>query len=197
TEGAPVDYWPRARRTGGYTMVEILTLLVVLGIVTSLAAPRLDFQRYQIEGAMQAVGSTIMAAQRAAVQQQDNVDVAFDVANSRLRIHADANNDLVINGNEPVRFEPLGESVRFGRGGAPAFFALDQPVTFTLRQGAMPAVAFYRNGAASEEGGLYLTSPRALANPEYARDTRALRIDRSTGRPAWFRQESTLWKQEF
>jgi type II secretory pathway pseudopilin PulG len=184
-------------RSAGYSFIEVLTLLAVLGIVTSLAAPRIDFQRFQIDGAMQAVGSTLMAAQRTAVQEQHNVVVAFDADSARLRVHSDGNNNLELDAGEPVRFEPLGEHVRFGRGGAPTFFAADQPVTFTGRQGGLPAVVFYRNGAASEEGGFYLTSARAVANPDYSRDTRALRIERSTGRPTWFRQQSASWTQEF
>ena len=67
---------------------------------------------------MQAAGSTLMAAQRQAVQEQHNVVVAFDVAGSRIRIHSDTNNNLLMDGAETVRYEPLGESVRFGRGGA-------------------------------------------------------------------------------
>ena len=183
--------------SAGYTLIEVLTLLAMIGIVTALAAPRLDFQRYQIDGAMQAVGSTLMAAQRQAVQEQHNVVVAVDVAGSRVRIHSDANNNLLMDGGESVRFEPLGESVRFGRGGAPSFFDVDDAVTFSGRQNGLPAVVFYRNGAASEEGGFYLTSTRAMANSGYAHEARALRIERATGRPTWFRQQSSSWKQEF
>jgi type II secretory pathway pseudopilin PulG len=187
----------RLHPEAGYTLIEVLTILAVLGIVTALAAPRIDFQRYQIDGAMQAVGSTLLAAQRTAVQAQHNVVVAFDVDSSRVRVHADGNNNLEIDGGEAVRLEPLGESVRFGRGGAPSFFSSGDAVSFSTQQGGLPAVVFYRNGAASEEGGFHLTSARATANPEYSRDTRALRIERATGRPAWFRQQSSSWKQEF
>lgn len=194
---------PRRRRvaapppSAGYTLIEITTILVVLGIVAALAVPRLDFQRYQIDGAMQSVGSTLMAAQRAAVQEGHDFVVAFDAAGARVRIHSDVNNNRQMDDGEPVSFVPLGESVRFGRGGAPSFFGSAQAVSFAGRQGGLPAVVFYRNGSASEEGGFHLTSARAESNPEYSRDTRALRIERSTGRPTWFRRESSSWKQEF
>jgi type II secretory pathway pseudopilin PulG len=183
--------------SAGFTLIEVLTLLAVLGIVTAFAAPRLDFQRFQIGGAMQSVGSTLMAAQRQAVQEQHDVVVAFDVAGSRLRIHSDANNDRRFDAGERVRYEPLGEGIRFGRGGATALFTGDDPVSFTLEQAGLPAVMFYRNGAASEEGGFYLTSVRAATAPGHESDTRALRIERSTGRPTWFRHEPPLWTQEF
>lgn len=183
--------------SAGFTLIEVLTLLAVLGIVTAFAAPRLDFQRFQIAGAMQSAGSTLMAAQRQAVQEQHDVVVAFDVAGSRLRIHSDANNDRLVDAGERVRYEPLGEAIRFGRGGAAPLFAVGDPVSFTLEQAGLPAVVFYRNGAASEEGGFYLTSVRASIAPGHENDTRALRIERSTGRPTWFRHEAPLWAQEF
>jgi Tfp pilus assembly protein FimT len=185
------------RCSAGYSLIEVLTLLAVLGIVTSLAAPRIDFFRFRIAGAMQAVGSTLMTAQRTAVQEQHDVVVAFDVDGSRLRIHSDSDNDRTVDPGERVTFEPLAEAIRFGRGGATPFFTVDDPVTFSVTQDGMPAVIFYRNGAASEEGGLYLTSVRALSDDSYAADTHALRIERSTGRPTWFRHEPPLWKQEF
>lgn len=188
----------RARESrGGFSLIEVLTILAVLGIVSALAAPRLDFHRYQIDGAMQEVGSVMLLAQRAAIQQSHNVVVAFDVANSRVRIHADFNNNGQVDGDEPTRVIGLGDVVAFGRGGAPPFFEGTDAVSFSAKQDGMPAVTFYRNGAASEEGGFHLTSNRAAANGGYASDTRALRIERSTGRPVWFRREGSTWKQEF
>lgn len=184
-------------RSAGFTLIEVLTLLAVLGILTAMAAPRIDFQRFQIAGSMQSVGSTLLLAQRSAVQRQHNVIVAFDVANSRIRLHADLNNNLIVDGGEGVRYESLGNDVVFGMGSASPFFDRDGPVTFTFKQNGMPAVVFYRSGAASEEGGFYLTSHRALRGDGYAYDTRALRIERATGRPVWFRHEPPLWKQDF
>lgn len=181
----------------GFSLIEVLTLLVVLGIVTSIAVPRLDVQRYQIEAAMQSVGSTLLAAQRAAVQRQHDVIVSFDAANSRVRIHADTNNDRAISEGEPVRWEKLGDGVRFGRASAPALQGADAAISFALRQNGLPAVVFSRNGSASEEGVFYLTSARAQHNAAYARDTRALRIERSTGRPGWYRLDGTQWTREF
>lgn len=197
-EGSPPSpaHIPRYDHTG-FSLIEVLTLLVVLGIVTSIAVPRLDVQRYQIEGAMQSVGSTLLTAQRAAVQRQHNVIVSFDAANSRIRIHGDVDNDRAIDQGEPVRWEALGDGVRFGRAGAPALFGAEAAISFSLRQNGLPAVVFSRNGAASEEGGFYLTSARALRDAAYARDTRALRIDRSTGRAGWYRLNGTQWTREF
>ena len=181
----------------GFSLIEVLTLLVVLGIMTSIAVPHLDVERFQIEGAMQSVGSMLLTAQRAAVQRQHDVVVSFDATNSRIRIHADTDNDRTIDLGEPVRWEPLGDGVRFGRAGAPALMGEEAAITFSVRQNGLPAVVFSRNGAASEEGGIYLTSTRALRDATYARDTRALRIDRSTGRPGWYRLEGTRWTREF
>lgn len=181
----------------GFSLIEVLTLLVVLSIVTTMAAPRLDVERFQIEAAMQSVGSTLLTAQRAAVQRQHDIVVSFDVANSRIRIHADLDNDGVIDGGEQSRWESLGEGVRFGRAAAPALRGENGTISFSTVQNGLPSVVFSRNGSASAEGGFYLTSTRALRDPAYSRDTRALWIDRSTGRVGWYRLDGTQWKREF
>lgn len=181
----------------GFSLIEVLTLLVVLAIVTTMAAPRLDVERFQIEAGMQSVGSTLLTAQRAAVQRQHDVVVSFDAANSRVRIHADLNNNGTIDDGEPSRWEPLGEGVLFGRAAAPALMGENAAISFSATQNGLPSVVFSRNGSASAEGGFYLTSARALRDPAYSRDTRALRIDRSTGRVGWYRLNGTQWIREF
>lgn len=188
---------PRTRDLGGYSLIEVLTVLVLIGILVAIAGPRIDLKRYELDAAVETAGSTILRAQRAAVHGQHNVVVAVDVAGARLRVHEDADNDLAMDPGERVRFEPLGEGVRVGRGGAPSRFAVDQAVTFAYQQAGWPAVVFRRNGSASEEGGFYLTSPQALASGERAQDTRAVEIERSTGRATWYRYSPPEWERGF
>jgi hypothetical protein len=53
---------------------------------------------------------------------------------------------------------------------------------------------FHRTGSASEAKGVYITSLRT-GHPE---DTRALEIERSTGRVSWYRfQPPSSWKRGF
>ncbi len=179
--------------TRGFTLLEMLIVVTLIGIVVALVAPRIDLTRYRIETAMQSTGMTLLSAQRYAVTRQHDVIVVFDVAAASLRVHFDADNNGAVGGQERVRNYPLGEHVIFGRAGAPPHPTGPEVITFRQRRGGLPAVTFHRNGSASEFGGLYITSRRAQlggANPE---DTRFLRIERATGRTSWFRYRPPSW----
>jgi hypothetical protein len=172
-------------------------VLVVLGVAVSIVGPRIDLTRYQIDGAMRGVGTVLLAAQRLAVARQYDVVVGFDVSRQSLRIHEDANGNGQMDAGERVRRAPLGEHVLFGRGSAPAMAMGPGAVAFTkLRQG-LQAVTFHRGGSASEAGGLYLTTRRALNSGARPEDTRAVTIERGTGRVSWYRYAPPVWRQGF
>lgn len=182
--------------TKGFSLVELLTALTVIGIAASIAAPRLDFARHVVNSAASSVSALLLRAQREAVQEQHPVVVAFDVEEGQLRIHSDTNGNLLIDAGEPVRYETLGEGVRLSRGHAEPMFATSQAVTFSLMQDGLRAVAFQRNGSVSEEGGFYLTSVRGTESDAHAGDARAVSVQRSTGRLRWFVYRNTGWKEK-
>ena len=148
---------------------------------------------------MQAVATTLMAAQREAVAKQHNVAVMFDQANSSLRILHDLDNDNTVDVNERIRVLTLDSHVLIGRANAnplPQLGTAD--ITFTRMIDGRPSVIFHRNGSARQSGGLYLTSVRAAAGVvEHQRDTRALELFRATGRPEWYRYDGTNWTRGF
>lgn len=181
----------------GVTLIELLTVVTIIGIIAAIALPRIDLTRYRVDAAMQATGTTMLAAQRLAVTRGHDVVVMFDAANSSLRIHEDADNDGTINGTERVRAITLGDQVTYGTGGAAAHPVGGGPITFGQAREGLPAVLFHRNGSASEFGGVYLTSRRATLSPGHSNDTRVLQIERSTGRTAWFRYTGATWIQGF
>ncbi|HEX5871051.1 MAG TPA: prepilin-type N-terminal cleavage/methylation domain-containing protein, partial [Longimicrobium sp.] len=165
---APAACGPPRRPPGaaGFSLIEVLTVLVMIGIMVMLAAPRLNLSPSRTEAAVNGVAGTLMAAQRAAVSGQHDVVVAFDEAQRRIRVHHDLNNDGAIGGGEPIKWKPLENGVIFGRGSAAALAQLGaRAVSFTGTQGALPAVTFSRGGSASEEGGVYLTTPPAASPP--------------------------------
>ena len=188
---------PTNRR--GFTLLEMMVVVVLIGMVTVIVAPRIDFARYQIDGGIQAVATTLMAAQREAIAKQHDVAIMFDQPNSSLRILYDTNNNSVIDATERVRVITLDTHVRFGRASASALPQLGgSAVTFTRMIGGLPSVVFHRNGSASQSGGLYLTSVRAATGlVTYQRDTRALELYRATGRPEWWRYDGTNWSRGF
>lgn len=181
----------------GVTLLELLLVLAIVSIMGLLVAPRMELVRYRMDGATRGGVTALIAAQRVAVKRQHDVVVAFDVTHDRLRIHEDADNDGEIDPGEDTRHIPLNEEVRFGLGTAPARAGGAAPVNFTEQQGGLPAIRFIRNGSASEEGVFYLTSSRAEGQTGYANDTRAIEVERATGRVTWYQFESPSWKKAF
>lgn len=180
----------------GVTLVELVIVIVIMGILAAFALPSIDLARYRIEGGMQAVGTTLLAAQQYAVSRQHDVVVQFDAAQGSLRIHYDTDNDGEVDSDERTRGVPLGEHVVFGLAGATPRPMGRGPITFRPVRG-LPTVVFHRNGSASEAGGAYLTSVRAMRTAGHAEDTRALEIERGTGRTSWLRWTRDGWQQGF
>jgi prepilin-type N-terminal cleavage/methylation domain-containing protein len=187
-----------ARRSAfGFTLVEMLIVLVVIGLVVGLAAPKIDVIKFRIQSAMQGVGMTLLAVERQAITQQHDVIVMFDVANNLIRIHDDANNNGIVDPGERVRGMPLGEGIVFGRAGVTPRPMGGGAVNFTKVVAGLPAVVFHRDGSASEAGGFYITSNRAALSGVHLDDTRSVELERATGRALWFRYGAGGWQQVF
>ena len=187
---------PRPSRAG-FTLSEMLVVLMLMGLLAVMAVPRLDVTSYRSDGAMHALGSTLMAVQRTAVMKQRQQVVAFDTANRRVRILDDANENGAVDTGERIRYEPLEPGMVFGCRGATAHAVGSCPITFHRLQNGMPSVTFLRNGAVSEEGGVYLTTLRASRAGNRPRDARLIVIERATGRPSWLSFATGQWKTEF
>ena len=170
---------------GGFTLIEILVVIVVLAILSAIAIPRIDVDKYKVQAGVRAITSTLAYSQRLAVSLQQDVRVAFDSANSRLRIHEDDDNDGVMDPGERVTYTTLDNGVIFGRGITPAHAIGANAFNFTRTQGGLPVVIFRRDGSASEAGGFYLNTVRAVAAGS-SNKTRAAEIVRASGRVVWY-----------
>jgi len=182
------------KNKAGFTMIELLIVVLLVSLVAVIAAPRINLTRFRVEGGMRAVQSVMLGAQRMAVTRQHDIVVLFDAPNAMILVHEDANNDGVRDAGERQRGYPLGDGVVFGLNGATARAMGATPITFTQTFQGKPAVVFHRVGSASEAKGIYLTSQRA-GHPE---DTRAIEVERSTGRVSWYRfGPPSTWKRGF
>jgi hypothetical protein len=180
----------------GFTVVELLGVLLVLGIVLAIAAPRIEPVKLTLRGAVHDVGTALLGAQRTALIRQHDVVVAFDLGAGRIRIHEDANNNGAVDPGERAVWRPLPQGIVFGRGGAPARALGAGPVSFAKRQDGFPALTFHRSGSVSEAGVLYLTSVRAEQGAPVA-ETWAVEIERATGRPSWYEYAPPGWRRSF
>jgi prepilin-type N-terminal cleavage/methylation domain-containing protein len=178
----------------GFSMIELLSVIVIMGLVTAIALPKSGISSYRANAGAQVVSSAFSYAQRQAISRQADTRVAFDLPNNRLRIHEDRNNDNIIDAVERVTFANLPEGITFGRGTATARAIGGEVVTFTRAQGILPVLVFRRDGTASEDGGVYLTTIDGLSIDRTA-DVRAVEIDRATGRATWFSFGTGAWKE--
>lgn len=183
----------------GFTLAEVLIVVVIIGIATAMAAPRLNLGAFQMNAAMQALGGTLYNAQRQAVKQHAHVVLALDTAGRRIRVHEDGNRNGIIDSGEALRFVGLEDKVVFGRGTAPAaaFVPAGTPSSFTGRQGGWPSITIYPNGSLNEEAGFYITTRRAAVSGKFPADARLVRLRRSTGRPTWYSYNGTSWERAF
>jgi prepilin-type N-terminal cleavage/methylation domain-containing protein len=182
-------------RTGraGFTLIETVMVVTIIGIVAGMAIPRAGYSTYLANSGARVLSTTLSYAQRQAISQQADIRVAFDVANNQIRVHEDRNNDNVIDLGERVGFTSLPEGVAFGRGAAAARPMGAGTVSFTRIQGTLPVLVFHRDGSASENGVIYLSTTSGLSTGRSA-DSRAVEIARATGRVSWYSFGTGQWK---
>ena len=178
----------------GFSMIELLSVIVIMGLLTAIALPKSGLSSYQANSGAQVVSSALAYAQRQAISRQADTRVGFDIANNRMRIHEDKNNDNIIDADERVTFANLPEGITFGRGSAAARPMGAEVVNFTRSQGVLPLLTFHRDGSTSEDGGVYVTTIAGLSIDRKA-DVRAVEIARATGRTTWYSYATGTWKE--
>ena len=182
----------------GVTLIELLVVFVILGMIVAFAAPKIDVTKYQIESAMQGTGMQLLALERQSIAKQHDIIVMFDTAKQALRVHEDRNNNATVEAGERVRSIPLGDKIVFGKGSAAALAQIGAgPISFTKTVQGYKALVFHRDGSASEPAGFYLISKRGNNYSSYAKDARAITLDRATGRASWSRYNGTTWVRAF
>lgn len=181
------------KKKNGFTLIEVMAVLVILGVILGIAVKRVDVERARLDSSVHATTLTLNAAQRKAALRQHDIVVAMDEGNDRLRVHEDRDNDGVVDDDEIVRMVEFADGVVFGRGAAPAHPELGtDAITYTDMQGPYPAVTFHRNGSASAFTGFYLMYGSSTHKPH----TRAIRVNRSTGEIRCFSYRTGSWEAE-
>lgn len=175
----------------GFTLVELLLVLMIGAIVLMWALPNIDVAEMRVRSAEQQVSTTVLAAQQRAVMKQHDVRVVFDTAGRRVLVHDDENNDGILDANEPVRTLELAEGVQFTTQSSPSPAA--PAVTFGAGDEGWPVLTFHRGGFGSESGSVYLGTARSARGDRPA-DARQLEVERATGRVTRHYVAGGAWK---
>jgi len=178
----------------GFTLLEIMIVLVMIGILGGLAIPRLNTGRFKVDAAMHVAQAALQQAERSAIQRQTNVIASFDIANNRIRIHNDVNNNGTIDAGETTRWMTLEDGVRFAtppKGLTSGSVA--SPVTgnnIKTSADGFPMITYRRDGAASSSAEIYMRSSSTDTN-----DFRVLTVTQSTGRVDLYRYGIGVWRK--
>jgi prepilin-type N-terminal cleavage/methylation domain-containing protein len=176
----------------GFTLIEVVLSLSLLGIIMLIAMPRFDLLSRRVATTERQLNTTLSRAQQMAVTRQHDVNVLFDAEGSAMILHADGNGNGVRDpGEAEWRFE-LEPGVHFLRGAVPAGPPGNEVITFLRRLDNLPVLTFHRSGSVSEAGGFYLGTARS-AGGERPGDARMIVVDRGTGLVRRFHLKEGAW----
>jgi prepilin-type N-terminal cleavage/methylation domain-containing protein len=160
-----------ARSVAGFTLLELMIVIVILGVLLGLAIP--GFSRwvpnYRLRGAARDIYSNFQLAKLTAVRDRARCGVVFDVANGRYQVirsgpnrtfestsSAVGGDDVVL---KTVNFSEYGSGVGYGPGSATASIdgvGFDNNVTFT------------GDGVVFDSRGMVLSPTGAISTGGYA-----------------------------
>ena len=176
----------------GFTIIEMLMVIVLIGIVATWAVPKVSMSRYRADAAGRLVRTLIQNAQRNAITRQSDVITSFDLATNRLRLVQDYNNNDTLNAGDKVDFRALEEGAHFatptwaGPNGTTPGSPL---VGNNLRTvSGLSGFIFRRDGSASSDAEIYVTVRDAMKQ-EY----RAVLVNGATGRTELWKYNGTIW----
>jgi prepilin-type N-terminal cleavage/methylation domain-containing protein len=118
----------RVRGSSGYTLVEVATVMVVIGILTAIVYPRMRISPIRtVATAARQLAAEVDVARTRAMAAKQGARLVFDVAGGAYTGYLDVDNDSVFDEStaESVALRmggrrPLPDDVGFGRGAAGA-----------------------------------------------------------------------------
>jgi prepilin-type N-terminal cleavage/methylation domain-containing protein len=186
--------WHRgtSNRRRGFTIIELLMVIAIISIVTAWALPKFSIARYRADAAGRLVRTLLQTGQRNAITRQSNVVASFDLAQNRVRLIQDLNNNNTLDAGEMVQYRPLAEGAKFT---TPSWAGVNGTTPTTPVTGAglvtissLPSAIFRRDGSASTDLEIYVTT-RDAVKVEY----RAVMVTASTGRTEMYKWNGTTW----
>ena len=172
----------------GFSMIEIIIVLVMMAVVARMALPKLNMSQFRADAAAQQVRSVFQTAQRTSLTRQFDVIVSVDTTTFGLRIAEDSSNDGIIQSNEWKFWRPTGEGNTFaippkGLNGTVASPVVGSNIKSVTN---LPSIIFHRDGSTSSDGEVYVQS-----SYKGRTDYRAITVTRATGRTELWRLSGT------
>lgn len=176
-------------RRSGFSMIELLSTLMIMAIIGGMAIPRMDLGHARSDAALRQVTMLCIQAQRTALAKQHNVILSLDQVNGRVRLVEDKNNSGIYDSGDRMVWVGLESGVKFVAAPVP-LDGISGAVKFTKPKllDTYQSVIFRRNGAASSDG-IVVFSAKAT-DPGSAR---AVHITQSTGRAEGYKYNGTQW----
>jgi prepilin-type N-terminal cleavage/methylation domain-containing protein len=176
-------------RWRGFTVIEMVMVVVMIGIVARFAIPMINYTHYRADAAGRLCRILLQEAQRNAITRQSNVIVSFDLVLNRYRIVQDYNNNDTINTTDLVSWRNLPEHAEFAKPPWSGAMGEEGNIPTSGINGSqlqtvsgLLSIIFRRDGSSSSDLQLYVTTNAAVPT-EY----REVYVTESTGRPDLYR----------
>jgi prepilin-type N-terminal cleavage/methylation domain-containing protein len=176
--------------SAGFTLIETLIVVTILGILAAFALPRLRSGQYDADSAMSTIQGALQQAQRFAIVRQTDVMVSFDTAGARVRTVYDVNNNHQYDAGEEIHWKPLDQGNRFVTPPSGVQMTASASVVGSnlATRDNFPTIYYHRDGAVSSEIELYVSSYRKDKS-----DIRGLHVRQATGRVQLYRYDGSTW----
>jgi prepilin-type N-terminal cleavage/methylation domain-containing protein len=177
---------PRARARRGFSIIELAVALGIGAILTALALPSIDFNRFRMDSNARLVQNKLLWAQSRAVQRNMQVLVEMYYARAQFRIVEDSTADGLYTNGERVSWTTLSEAMKFATppttiDAVTPFYATGAGIS-NPGDGTYRTMIFYPSGSSSGDAVIYLGSPRARLQ-----DNRAIKISGATSKMYFYR----------
>lgn len=175
----------------GFTLLEIMVTMTVVGILMGVAFFKLDPRRNQADAGVTVLRAVMEQAMRNSVQRQYNIMVSFDQTGNRIRYVEDINNNNTVDAGERVLWKPLENDMKYLA--PPALisgsYTLASVVGGNIRTiDGMPTVIARRSGALSTDVQVFITS----LNGDPA-NFRSIVVAQPTGRVEVYTYGGSTW----